>query len=411
MLKHLHKSVVCYLLLPRDSAMRAKTRLTDLAIKRAAAPATGQSELWDSAIPGFGVRISSKGARSFVLLYRYQGHPRRWTLGRYPALSLADARQMASDALTKLEAGKDPQAVEGEQGVTLFADALERFFTAYCDQHNRPSTAAETKRNMRAIFLPPWQRRTLASLTRADVLAITDALIAKGSPSAARHAHAHARKFFSWCVERGFLENSPMANLSPPVRAQNRARALSLPELAAAYGAANEIGYPFGTIVKLLILTGQRRGEVTGMEWAELDLEAALWTIPAVRSKNGRAHALPLAPVALATIQDIPRLSQRFVFPARGNHEATFSGWSKAKRELDAMVRIPDWTLHDLRRSMATNLAGLGTPPHIVERILNHAGGTFAGVAGVYNRFEYGEEMREALGEWERRLLSLTPPT
>ena len=173
------------------------------------------------------------------------------------------------------------------------------------------------------------------------------------------------------------------------------------------YGAAHEIGYPFGTIVKLLILTGQRRGEVTGMEWSELDLDAALWTIPAARSKNGRAHALPLAPVALATITAIPRTSSRFVFPARGNHEATFSGWSKAKRELDAMVGIPDWTLHDLRRSMATSLASLGTSPHIVERILNHAGGTFAGVAGVYNRFEYRDEMREALMAWEREVSRL----
>jgi integrase len=392
-------------LLPGIPAMPAKTRLTDIAIRRAAPPATGQTEIWDSAIPGFGVRITPKGARSFVLLYRYQGHPRRWTLGRYPAISLADARQMASDALTKLEAGKDPQAAEIEQGATLFADTLERFFTTYCDQHNRPSTAAETRRNMSAIFLPPWKNRTLASITRVDVLTITDGLIAKGSPSAARHAHSHARKFFSWCVERGLVEASPMTSLRPPVRAQNRARALSLPELVAVYDAAGQIGYPFGTIVRLLILTGQRRGEVTGMEWSELDVTAALWTIPAVRSKNGRAHALPLAPVALNTIETIPRLSQRFAFPARGNDDATFSGWSKAKRELDAMIGISDWTLHDLRRSMATSLASLGTPPHIVERILNHAGGTFAGVAGVYNRFEYADEMREALQHWEHALL------
>jgi len=197
-----------------------------------------------------------------------------------------------------------------------------------------------------------------------------------------------------------------MATLKPPVRARNRARALSLAELAAVYEAADRMGYPFGIIVKLLILTGQRRGEVSGMAWSEFDLGAAVWTIPAARSKNGRAHALPLAPIALDLIKTMPHLSDRFAFPARGNAEATFSGWSKAKKELDAMARVRDWTLHDLRRSMATGCASLGTPPHIVERILNHAGGTFAGVAGVYNRFEYGDEMRAALGAWEAALVA-----
>lgn len=386
--------------------MPAKTRLTDIAIKRARPPAAGQIEIWDSAIPGFGVRVTAKGARSFVLLYRYQRHPRRWTLGRYPALSLADARQMASDALTKLEAGKDPQADEASPAAASFADTLERFFTTYCDHQNKPSTAAETRRNMTATFLKPWKNRSLASLTRADALAITDRLMAQGRPSAARHAHAHARKFFAWCVERGLMEASPMATLKPPVRARNRARALSLAELAVVYEAADRIGYPFGTIVKLLILTGQRRGEVSGMAWSEIDLEAATWTIPAERSKNGRAHALPLAPIALDIIGTMPRLSDRFAFPARGNDEATFSGWSKAKKDLDVMTGVESWTLHDLRRSMATRLAALGVPPHVVERILNHAGGTFAGVAGVYNRFEYGDEMRAALGQWEAVLMS-----
>ncbi|MDX2287918.1 MAG: integrase arm-type DNA-binding domain-containing protein [Hyphomicrobiaceae bacterium] len=387
--------------------MSAKTRLTDIAIKRAKPPENGQAEIWDSAIPGFGVRITSKGARSFVLLFRYQGHPRRWTLGRYPALKLADARKMADEALTKLEAGKDPQVEEAAEAATMFAATLDTFFTTYCDQQNRASTAAETRRNMTAIFLKRWKRRTLSSITRADVLSITDSLIENDRPSAARHAFSHARKFFSWCVERGLLEASPMTGLKPPVRAKNRARALSMAELAAVYGAAGNLGYPFGTIVRLLILTGQRRGEVSGMERVEFDKPSKIWTIPAERSKNGRAHALPLGPLARRIVRTTPRLSERFLFPSRGGDETTFSGWSKAKGELDKMVpTVKDWTLHDLRRSMATQLAGLGVAPHIVERILNHAGGTFAGVAGVYNRFEYRDEMHTALRAWEKCLLA-----
>lgn len=385
--------------------MTVKTRLTDAAIKRARPPANGQHEVWDSAIPGFGVRITSKGARSFVLLYRHHGHLRRWTLGRYPSLTLAKARKMASDALTILEAGRDPQTVQEAQ-THDFPETLETFFTTYCDHQNKASTAAETRRNMTATFLEPWRRKSLADIGRADVIAITDDLMATGRPSAARHAHAHARKFFAWCIERGLLEASPMAGLKPPVRAKNRARALSLAELAQVYRSAHQLGYPFGTIVKLLILTGQRRGEVAGMEWAEFDKPSKTWTIPSERTKNGRAHALPLGPLARRIVRTTPRLSANFAFPARGNDDTTFSGWSKAKAQIDELAGVKDWTLHDLRRSTATRLASLGVAPHIVERILNHAGGTFAGVAGVYNRFEYTDEMRAALRTWEKHLLA-----
>lgn len=383
--------------------MTTKTRLTDIAIKRVRPPTEGQAEIWDSAIAGFGVRITSKGVKSFVLLYRHQGQSRRWTLGRYPALTLAKARTMASDALTVLESGHDPQMAQEAQTHT-FADTLETFVSTYCDHQNRPSTAAETRRDMTVTFLGPWRNRSLASIRRADVLAITDGLMAKGKPSAARHAFAHVRKFFSWCVERGLLEVSPVAGLKPPVRARYRARALSMTEIATVYNAADGLGYPFGTIVKLLILTGQRRGEVAGMEWIEIDAKAALWTMPSERTKNGRAHSLPLAPAALDIIKTIPRVSDTFAFPARGNEKETFSGWSKSKRRIDEITGISDWTLHDLRRSTATRLASLGIAPHIVERILNHAGGTFGGVAGVYNRFEYGDEMRTALEQWEATL-------
>ena len=178
-----------------------------------------------------------------------------------------------------------------------------------------------------------------------------------------------------------------------------------MPELRAIYEEAGKVGYPFGTIVRLLILTAQRRGEVSGLEWSELGLAAGVWTLPAARSKNGRSHALPLSPAALGLLRDVPRLSDRFIFPARGSDTTTFSGWSKAKKELDSATGVADWTLHDLRRSTATRIASLGVAPHIVERILNHAGGTFAGVAGVYNRFEYTDEMRAALSLWESHLL------
>ena len=147
--------------------MTTKTRLTDTAVKHVRPPATGQAEIWDSAIAGFGVRVTSKGVKSFVLLYRYQGQSRRWTLGRYPALPLAKARAMASDALTVLESGHDPQTAQ-EARTHRFADTLDSFFTTYCDHQNKASTAAETRRNMTATFREPWGTKSLASIGRAD---------------------------------------------------------------------------------------------------------------------------------------------------------------------------------------------------------------------------------------------------
>jgi integrase len=199
-----------------------------------------------------------------------------------------------------------------------------------------------------------------------------------------------------------------MAGLSAPGKHRSRSRALSMPEIVAVYRATDheDIPYPFGVIVRLLILTAQRRGEVAGIELKEFDKPAKLWTIPGVRTKNSREHPLPLGPVARRIVRTTPRLSERFMFPARGNEETTFSGWSKAKKELDKASGVTDWTLHDLRRSTATQLAALGVPPHIVERILNHSSGTFGGVAGVYNRFEYRDEMRAALRKWEKHLFA-----
>ena len=154
-------------------------------------------------------------------------------------------------------------------------------------------------------------------------------------------------------------------------------------------------------LVKLLILTAQRRGEVAGMKWREVDFEKALWAIPSDRTKNKRTHTLPLSSTTKQILQSLPRIGQsEFVFPARGNESNSMSGFSKLKRKLSEAANIADWTLHDLRRSAATGMAGQGTPPHIVEKILNHTSGTFAGVAGIYNRFEYVSEMQVALDRW-----------
>lgn len=173
------------------------------------------------------------------------------------------------------------------------------------------------------------------------------------------------------------------------------------------------MGYPYGPIVHLLILTLQRRGEICGMRHSELTANLALLKLPPERTKNGQAHDVPLLPRARALLQTLPRFDSDFVFPARGKLERPFSGYSPAKRALDALCAIDAWTLHDLRRTGATGLGNLGVAPHIIERILNHSSESFDGVSGLYNRAKYIPQMREALALWAahvKRVVKAHPP-
>jgi hypothetical protein len=176
-------------------------------------------------------------------------------------------------------------------------------------------------------------------------------------------------------------------------------------ELVSIWRAANEMGWPYGRIVQLLILTGQRRNEVTGMRWSELDLAKGQWTIPAERTKPGRVHELPLVPAAVDLIQRLPKIHDQYVFPAKGKDNSA-SGFSKWKHELDRIAGLSDWRIHDLRRTVASGMAQLKVAPHIIERVLNHTTGTLGGVAGIYNRFGYLDEMREALQRWSDHLIN-----
>lgn len=378
----------------------ARTQLNDVIIRNLPAPMSGQSQYPDGKLPGFGVRVTTTGLKTFYLTYRDNGVSRRLTLGRYPALSLAAARKKAHEALAKIARDEPPTTKSNQTSKDSFAALLDNFVETHCKRHNRPSTAAETERLLRRNFLGPWKRKPITDIAKSDVLKVLDGIVADGNPSAANHAFAAIRKFFNWTVERGLLDVSPCFGIKAPARAQSRDRVLTDEELKTLWSASVTLGYPFGPIFQLLATTAQRRGEVVGMRWDELDLEASVWTLPGARTKNGKAHVVPLSPIAVAIIKSLPRQSSGYVFPARGKPDRPYSGYSKGKRALDAAADLHDWTLHDLRRTAATGMAQLGTPPHVVERVLNHTSGTFGGVAGVYNRFTYLDEMRQALKQW-----------
>lgn len=391
--------------------------LNDVMIRNLAAPASGVAQHPDGKVPGFGVRVTANGVKSFYLKYRLGDQYGRMNLGRYPDTSLAKARSKALTALASIADGLDPQSgapiadkseAPKPKPDHSFDEVIDAFVRGYCQRQNRLSTAVETERLLRSNFAPLWGDRKIGDIAKSDVHDVVDRIIDRGTPSAARHAFAAIRKLFNWSVERGLIDDSPCRTMSPPVRAVNRERVLSDPELGRVWQGAHEQGDTFGAVVRLLVLTAQRRGEVCGMRWDELDLDAGLWSIPGSRTKNHKPHVVPLTRVAVDLLSDWPRIvGSPFVFPARGKPGQAYTGYSKGKRSLDKAINLHDWTLHDLRRTAATGMARGGVPPHVVERLLNHVSGTFGGVAGVYNRFAYLDEMRQALSAWEGHVTRL----
>jgi len=384
--------------------------LTDLQIRKCA-PRSRRFEIWDARLPGFGLRVSPLGRKSFVLLYRHKGRARRLTLGRYPILSLSEARNRAIEALALVARDLDPQADKAaERSNTRFAGVVEQFLRTYCQEHNRASTRRETRRLLEARFVSRWGTRDLRDIGKADVLEIVDQALRDGTPSAANHALATIRVFFNWCLDRGLIDDNPCSRLKAPAKLVTRDRILSDTELVGIWNAATSSGFPFGTIAQLLLLTAQRRNEVVSMRWPDLDLEGGLWTIPGDLTKNGVAHAVPLVPEVVDILASIPRTHDVLIFPSRAGNGRCFSGFSNSKRRLSAAAGVAAFTLHDLRRTAATRLASLGVAPHVIERLLNHVTGVLGGIAGVYNRFKYRDEMREALVLWTRHVRQLVGP-
>jgi integrase len=255
-------------------------------------------------------------------------------------------------------------------------------------------------------ILPQWRGRKIAEITRADIKVLLADLAE--TPINANRIHSVLHTLFGWAVESDLITSSPVAGLKRPNKETPRDRVLTDAELRAVWLAANKESYPYGSVIKLLILTGQRRGEVAGMMWSELDLALGLWTLPRERVKNGRKHEVPLSNQALEIIKKAPRTSDKYVFSLNGR--APFSGFSDRKAQLDRSVNIASWIIHDLRRSVASGLAKLGTDLAVIEKVLNHTSGSFAGIVGVYQRHEFADEKRQALQQWADHVERLVQP-
>jgi integrase len=384
----------------------AKQRLTDTTIRNLKPEPGKQYERWDSDVTGLGVRVSPQGTKSFVFVYRLGTRQRRMTVGQYPGLSLKEARSKAREYRQLVFQGRDPAEEKKDQRRNVFAfdEFVRHFIQTYGKPKNR--TWEESERLLARYFVKVWRKRDIRQIKKADVTNVIDAIVAQGNPTSANRAFAQIRKLFNWAVERGYLESSPCQGLKAPAKSNSRERVLSDDEIAAIWTAAERMDYPFGTVVKLLLLTGQRRDEVASMRWDEIDLDDGLWTLPADRNKSNRAHVVPLTPQAIAILKNVPRAHEVLVFPARGRDNSV-SGFSKWKRKLDTLSGVSDWTLHDIRRTVSTGLAELGVRIEVTERILNHKTGALGGVAGIYNRFGYLAEVRAALESWSDHVRGL----
>lgn len=392
------------------------TGLTDTKLKAMKPPVSGQLEICDRVVPGLRVRIGSSGAQTFIVRKRIGGKPRNITVGRYsPRFGLADARKKARTILSDIESGGDPAtslATPRKRGAT--ENTIRAMWPDYKAARAERRSVKEIERVFDRHILPHFGDRFADAITRAEITRFIDE-IAKTAPVMARNVLAHLSSFYGWALPRlDRLPGNPCRDAGRPPAPKSRDRVLTEAEVGILWNVLDREAAPFGPAIQLLLLTGQRRAEVFDADRVEIDVEAQLWTIPGHRAKNGVSNLVPLSRDALSVIGRLEqRVESEKLFPARGNGSNGPSGFSKTMvRVRDAVARqakrpIPHWTLHDLRRTLATGLQRLGVRLEVTEAVLNHISGSRAGIVGVYQRHNYLEEKRQALDAWSREVRRL----
>jgi integrase len=356
---------------------------------------------WDIAAPGFGVKVTPKGRKVFIVLYRTAGagsRLRKYTIGPYGRVTLHQARIAAQKIYAARLEGRDPATEKREAKRRMVADRVEDLLEAFIAQHHSQNRSGrEVARMLRREVGAAWGTRSIHEVSKWDIIDVISSIEQRGAPIAANKALKATKTFLHWCVGRAVLDQSPADGVPLPVKEVARDRVLSDDELARIIIAAREIGNPYGGIVELLALTGQRREEAARSTWDEFDLDGRIWLLPNVRTKNAKPHIVHLSDQSMAVLEQLPRLGE-FVFSVSGSRP--FSSFSWAKRELDKISGVKDWRLHDLRRTCVSGMARLGVPPHVADRILNHQSGTISGVAAIYQRHDFMAERKEALDCW-----------
>jgi integrase len=376
-----------------------------------------RKEYPDTALPGLYLIVQPSGVKSWAFRTRVNRRPVKITLGRFDKQSfgVAAARDAARKALETAQAAPLPTVASPPLALpapgaalplalALAAPAAHTVRVVWADYlrlHLEPTAPASVKKYTGSMkhVLPLWNDRPVTEIRRRDVIEVTDAALARG-PEARNTTIVALSSFFNWCLSRDLVEASPVT--VKKIKQEDRERVLTDAEIKTFWNGCMELGPIFGPMFRLLLLTGCRRDEVAGMQWAEIN--GNVWSIPGSRTKNGQPLDVYLTDEALAALALMPRIDGcAFVFTTNGRTPS--SGFSKAKLALDKLAPIVDYTLHDLRRTFATGLGKLGIVGPTIERCLNH---TVPGVAGIYNRYEYAPEMTAAWKLWSEHVVKLT---
>jgi len=390
----------------------ASGKITKRSVDAALPMPTSDTFLWDDELRGFGLKVTSAGSKSFVYQYRMGGREsktRRWTIGAYGSPWTPSTARSEAERIAKLVGqGIDPIDADRERR----RQAVDLAFATYSIKFEASCVGAGWKRmverTLRIHTIPVLGNKPIPLITRADISDVLDRLPA-GQQALRRNTFAVLRRLFRWAMGRGDLERSPCEGMETPAAVKARDRVLDDGELSRVWFASADAGRLFGPIVRLLIVTGQRRGEVTGLSWEEVNRANRCWTLPGARSKNGEAHVIPLGDLATAILDGVAGSEN---WPKRGIIFATSGGkvfamHAKGKKKLDRLIAedghapLSHWRLHDFRRTLATGFQRLGVRFEVTEAVLNHLSGSRSGVAGVYQRHNWTEEKRVALAKWE----------
>jgi integrase len=396
-------------------------------IKALGIPKAGTVDYSIEGKAGFAVRCSYNGTKSFSQKYRSHKDKKqkRYTIGSFPNVSLSKANEKRQEIIDAVKEGKDPQqekmdeikaAKEKALAVGPKPEIVKEGSFLYLDEHVKINckNAREIQRTFEKYIFPSIGSMRLDEIERDDVMTMHRRIERKHGRSQADSAAGYTRTAFNWLHDKGLAKDVPIFRFK--ARKVKRTRTLEEHEIQAAWRDLDTDHQPnkkkiFAPFVKLLLLTGQRRSEVSGMRWSELDLENRVWRLPPERTKNGLPHLVPLSDAALAIIQgQVPVDGCDFVFTSNGTTQ--FKGYSRSKERLDKRVGFDDWVLHDLRRTFVTGVNNIGVFPHIVEACVNHVSGpSKGGVAGVYNKAQYWPERVDAMNRWADHVAAIVAGT
>lgn len=341
--------------------------------------------------------IQPSGQKSWCFRYRFDRKSRKIMLGQLSIMTLAQARDKAREARDKVAKGIDPAA----RSIETVGDIAAMWIDKHVSRNVKPQPAAEIKRILSKEILPTLGKRGVGEVSKRDCRLLLEA-VADRAPIMANRVHTTLAALFNYAVAQDILATSPTAGLKKPANEIKRDRFLKDDELRAVWQALAGIPAPFGPMIRLLILTGQRRGEVAGMRWSELDLKAKVWTLPASRSKNGDFNIVPLSDMAIGILQGVDRIGE-YVFSNDGKRPII--SFYRQKEQLNKLAGFDDFTLHDLRRTFRTGLSKLKVRFEVAEKLINHS---IKGIASVYDIYDFADEKREAVEKWSQHVAAIT---